>query len=199
MHRAQLNNFTCAVLLIGALTLIFNRESIAGSREPALLSHVIGGKDDQMTTLINPGHGMGRLVHNFEAGDCFSARISGTSMRPDYRDGDRVILNVVDVKNAASMIGRDCMFWRSDGKATFKCLRSIRGDTLILHPLNREDFPKPLSVRMSDLRVLAFASYIHREVPYQQRRHERSGAPDISKAAHLGGKSSKRKAIATAA
>jgi hypothetical protein len=198
--RHALTLFISAALLIGALTQTTNGDSAGSSRELAELRSVIGGKDHVMTTLINPGNGPGRLVSQYEPGECLSARLFGNSMEPEYRDGDRVELNVIDVRDVESALGCDCMFRRHDGQATFKRLHAIKPDgTLVLRALNGAAIAKPLKVKRDELKLLAVARWICREAPSSAPRQEKSGTSRTPEAAQLASKSSKRKALATAA
>ena len=146
--------------------------------------------------LVPPGLRLGDL----KPGDDFAIRLSGNSMEPDYRDGDAVILSVVGTEDAASVIGRDCMFWRLDGQGCFKRLEAMTDDgTLILRALNRAAFPEPFDVKPVALKMLAFARYIYREASRDNSHKEKSGQSEPSKAAQPASKSSKRKSILTAA
>jgi hypothetical protein len=143
---------------------------------------------------------MGLILGDTVEGDCFSVRINGNSMEPVYFDRDRVTLERVDAAAPAAVVGRDCMFLRQDGQSTFKRLHRIMPDgTLILRALNSHAFPELFKVSAGDLRLLAFARRIERDVSYHAPPMKEAARLEPPRAAQPTSKGSKRKSIKTAA
>lgn len=86
----------------------------------------------------------------------FCVRLTGESMEPSYHSGQIVEFQFVQ-HHDSPRIGLNYYVQRSDGCATFKKLLKIDGDVMTLRALNREKYPKDLTVSSSDVIHMAVA------------------------------------------
>ncbi len=113
-----------------------------GERRIPLISYVQAGHWTDVTDSYQPGAGDEYLLTDRDvSASTFALEIKGDSMLPEFKEGDRVIID----PNVAPQPGDFVVAKNGEGEATFKKYRprgmNERGDVIFeLVPLN-EDFP----------------------------------------------------------
>lgn len=118
------------------------RPVVMGERRIPLISYVQAGHWTDVTDSYQPGAGDEYLLTDRDvSASTFALEIKGDSMLPEFKEGDRVIID----PNVAPQPGDFVVAKNGEGEATFKKYRprgiNERGDTIFeLVPLN-EDYP----------------------------------------------------------
>lgn len=87
----------------------------------------------------------------------FRVSVRGDSMTPDFPDRCMVEFKVLRQSGDSMQVGKSYYVQKRDGEATFKVLREIRDESLVLAAKNRRKYPKDFEVDRSEIVRMAVA------------------------------------------
>ena len=76
----------------------------------------------------------------------FRIRILGDSMQQTFPDGTLIEFEVFRFAGRNWPVGKHVLICTSDNRATFKTLVSVDEDEIVLRAINRQKYPKPLTL-----------------------------------------------------